>query len=268
MVGEDPMRGMVLRTIFAFPILLTGVIIFKGFNHLKLYFSHDLFPYVILTALLIVIGDGAFLFSLKTYDVSQILPIASVYPLFTTLILVSTGTEPVSTQIYFGTAVIIVGVAIVTGSKGKSRFSPKTVIYGIFIGLCWGSSIFFVRKILADPRTNPFALTGIRTLFMGIFGLLIYLVKSNQVKKVKRDKGEIQNSIKFLALSGITGWVLGASLFFVAVQRIGAAIPTPITSTNPVFAGIVGTYLHLEQVNWVQFVGIICTVIGTIIIVM
>jgi drug/metabolite transporter (DMT)-like permease len=70
-----------------------------------------------------------------------------------------------------------------------------------------------------------------------------------------------------LAASGIVGWVLGASLFFFAVQNIGAGIPTPISSTNPIIASIIGSLFGIEQLSRKQFSGIMTVVLGIILIV-
>lgn len=266
MVGENPMRAIGIRSAFTAPLLIILVAIIFGSEAITIYFSSALTPLVILTSALIIIGDGIFLFGLKHYDVSEILPIASTYPFFTVVILIVTDTEDIGYYTIIGTIFIIIGVAIVTKySNGEGSFSIRALLIGLGAGLCWGTSIFYVRLILTHDDTDAFGLTGVRTLFMGIMGFLIYLSSKEQrdLQKLRSDEEKL-SSIKFLALSGIVGWAIGASAFFWAVQLIGAGIPTPISSLNPVIASVIGIFYGLEKIGNKQFLGILFSVLGTI----
>ncbi|MFV2014542.1 MAG: DMT family transporter [Candidatus Heimdallarchaeota archaeon] len=266
MIGENPMRAIGIRSAFTAPLLIPIVAITLGVKAITIYFSSELSPLVIFTAVLIIFGDGIFLFGLKYYDVSVILPIASTYPLFTVAILIFTDTEDIGYYTIVGTIFIIIGVGIVTRySGGEGKFSWRALAIGLGAGFCWGTSIFYVRLILTYDDTEAFGLTGIRTLFMGLIGFIIYFASSEQRKlqKLRSDQEKI-NSIKLLALSGIIGWAIGASAFFWAVQMIGAGIPTPISSINPVIASVIGIFYGLEKITTKQFLGILFSVLGTI----
>lgn len=268
MVGENPMRALGVRSVFTFPLLIISVFLISGRDAITIYFSSDLSLLVLSTALLIVLGDGLFLFGLKHHDVSSLLPIASIYPLFTVSILIITNTENVGLMTVLGTLLIIIGVAIVTKYSGNDgEFSLQALFLGLGAGFCWGTSIYYVRIILENENTDAFGLTGIRTMYMGTVGYLIFMTSKEQRELQKtRSKEEKRTSIKFLALSGIIGWVIGASAFFVAVQKIGAAIPTPISSVNPVIASLIGIGFGLEHIRKKQFIGILFSVLGTIVI--
>lgn len=270
MVNENAMRAIFIRSAFTFPILFLIAVIIYGLDSITVYFSSArIFLLVALTALLIVLGDGIFLHGLKTYEVNLLLPITSVYPLFTTLLLIISRTEDVTSQILVGTSVIVIGVALVTSGGKIEKFSPKVIIFGLSSAAAWGTSVFFVRQILAIEGTDPFALTGFRAVIMAIAGFTIYYKSSNnRLTQKNRTNQDKKNSFRLLALSGIVGWVIGAAIFFLAVQRIGAAIPTPISSTNPIVATIFGYSLGLEQIQVRQFFGILCCVLGTIIVVL
>ena len=88
MVGENPMRAIGIRSAFTAPLLIIIVAFAFGTEAITIYFTSELSPLVTLTAALIIVGDGIFLFGLKHYDVSEILPIASTYPIFTVAILI------------------------------------------------------------------------------------------------------------------------------------------------------------------------------------
>ncbi len=268
MVGENPMRAIGVRSVFTFPLLIISVFLISGRDAITIYFSSDLSFLVLFTALLIILGDGLFLFGLKHHDVSSLLPIASIYPLFTVSILIITNTEDVGIMTVLGTVLIIIGVAIVTKYSGNDgKFSLQALFLGLGAGFCWGTSIYYVRIILENENTDAFGLTGIRTMYMGTIGYFIYLTSKEQRELQKtRSKSEKRTSVIFLGLSGLIGWVIGASAFFVAVQKIGAAIPTPISSVNPVIASLIGIGFGLERIRKKQFIGILFSVLGTIVI--
>jgi drug/metabolite transporter (DMT)-like permease len=268
MIGENPMRAIGVRSAFTAPLLIGIIAVLKGTEAITIYFKANMSALVILTAILIIIGDGIFLFGLKHHDVSSILPIASIYPFFTVMILILTDTEDIGYFTVIGTLLIVLGVSIVTRySNGDGDFSFQALLIGLGAGLCWGTSIYYVRLILEKNNTDAFGLTGVRTLFMGILGFIIYYSSKEQrnLQKLRPQKEKI-NSIKLLALSGLVGWTIGASAFFYAVQKIGAAIPTPISSLNPIVASVIGIGYGLEHINKKQFSGIICSVLGTIVI--
>ncbi|MHA2168992.1 MAG: EamA family transporter [Candidatus Kariarchaeaceae archaeon] len=268
LVKQNPILAISIRSIFAFPPLILIVVIWKGIAGITVYFGSEIFPLVLLSSLLIVFGDGMFLTGLRKYPVNVMLPISSIYPLITTIILILTGTESVRGVILVGTVVIIIGVALVTSGGSSFVFSRDALIFGISAAIGWGSSVFFIRKILEFEDTNPLGLLGIRNCLLGLEGLFVYLVVRNYTnKEIPMTKTEKRTSIKFLGLSGLLGDTIGASAFFLAVQRIGAAIPTPISSTNPIIAVIIGFLTGIELIEQKQLIGIMCCVLGTLIIV-
>ena len=274
MQNNHPMLAMVMRALGAFPILILISIIISGITSITVYFKDDILVLVLLTSVLIVLGDGAFLYALKYYPVKIMTPIASIYPLITTFILIITGTEEINSTIIIGTILIIIGVVIVTNgarndnSDDKTDFNIKIILLGFFAAISWGTSIFFVRIILEFEGTDSIGLTGIRTLFMGLIGL-IYAISNKNVRQlyIQQDRESKKKTAKLMFISGVIGWVIGASSFFYAIQKIGAAIPTPITSTNPIISVVFGKFFGIEDINKQQFLGIVFSVIGTITIV-
>lgn len=210
--------------------------------------------------------------ALKEFKVNVIMPIGGIYPLVTIFILILTGTEVISGFVLIGTLLIIVGVSLVTrygSNDGKKPVSKKAVLFGLGSAVCWGSSVFLVRQVLNSPGSDPTSLTGFRMLMLGLLSVSIYYFLRNGNEKIdtgtKQDK---RKTIIYLGLSGIVGWVIGATIFFVAVQNIGASIPTPISSLNPIVAVIIGYIFKIEAINKKQFLGVLTSVLGTIVIVL
>lgn len=272
LVKQDPIQAIVIRSIFAIPPLLLIVIIWKGIDGLSIYFQSDTLPYVIISSILVLLGDAMFITGLTRNKVNEILPISSIYPLFTTIVLIITGTEAVGFLIVLGTAIIILGIMIVTSNGTFTSFSKSALVFGTSAAFGWGTSVYFIKKILDVEGTDGLGLLGIRNSILGLEALIIYFIikkrKSTSNQQEIRTKEQRNKSIKYLGISGILGDAFGASVFFVAVQRIGAAITTPISSTNPIIAAIIGYFAGIEDIKRAQFIGILLCVGGVIVLVL
>jgi drug/metabolite transporter (DMT)-like permease len=266
MIGENTFSGLFYRSVSAFPILIILGLFVSGLDVLLSYFSLAIFPIILFSAIMVAFGDAIFAYSLTKYPVKVILPITSVYPLFASVLLIVLGQEDISIQILVGTVIIVIGVYLVTRGDGKDKIKKEAIIYGIFPAMAWGSSVVMVRYVLAtSPGAESISLTGLRVFFIGVIGLAMFLLSNRKLKDYfDRPRKEKVNSIVFLGLSGIIGWTIGATLFFFAVQNIGAGIPTPISSTNPIWAVIIGSILGIEYITKKQSTGVLFCVIGTI----
>lgn len=267
MKGENHFHGLFIRSLFAFPILFGIVLIWKGTRGISVYFADPIIYYSLTSASLVLIGDSLFLIGLKHYSVNTITPISASYPLFTAITLILTGEENVGIFVIIGTIIVISGVAIVTSNDLTKTFDRKALGIGLLTAACWGISIYFVRLVLERPGTDALGLTGLRMMVIGLTAILIYRVGTHQKIIEDTTSTRHRNSWKYMAASGFIGWVFGASFFFAAVQQIGAAIPTPISSTNPIIASIIAQLLGIDQLNFRQFLGILVTVLGVIVIV-
>ena len=79
MIGQDPMIGIAIRSSVTFPILTVIVLFWKGKEGILVYFESEILPIVIFTSVLIIIGDGLFMYAFKNYPVNLMLHIATVY---------------------------------------------------------------------------------------------------------------------------------------------------------------------------------------------
>ncbi len=272
LIKQDPIQAVVIRSIFAVPPLFLIVLIWKGADGLLIYFQSDALPYIIISSLLILFGDAMFITGLKRNKVNEILPVSSIYPLFTTIILIVTGTEDVGILTFIGTIIIVLGIMLVTSNGKFNSFSKGALVFGISAAFGWGTSVFFVKEVLDVEGTDGLGLLGIRNSILALEALVSYYIIKRRYDHTKqqnvRTKEERNKSIKYLGISGLLGDTIGASVFFVAVQRIGAAITTPISSTNPIIAAFIGFLSGIEDIKKAQFLGILSCVIGVIIIVL
>ena len=126
-------------------------------------------------------------YSLKKYPVKVILPITSIYPLFTAILLILTGQEALTIQILLGTIVIISGVYMVTRGDNKNDIKIEALIYGLLPAIAWGSSVLLTRYTLYNhPGAESISLTGFRVFFIGLVALIIFLLSEKNMKCRKR----------------------------------------------------------------------------------
>ena len=271
LIKQDPIQAIVIRSVFAVPPLLLIVLIWKGMDGLLIYFHSDTLPYIIISSILILFGDAMFITGLKRNKVNVILPISSIYPLFTIILLILTGAETVGILTVIGTIIIVLGIMIVTSNGTFTSFSKDALIFGISAAFGWGTTVFFVKKILDVDGTDAMGLLGIRNSLIALEALIAYFIIKRSYSlqnNVERTKEERNKSIKYLGISGLLGDAFGSSIFFLAVQRIGAAITTPISSTNPIIAAIIGYFSGIEGIKKGQFLGILLCVSGVIVIIL
>jgi drug/metabolite transporter (DMT)-like permease len=270
MKGENMWFALFLRSFFAFPLLFLLILLLAGIDIFFSQFKPLIFFFMLCSSIAIVIGDGLFVYALKSYPVSLIQPISSIYPMFSSFLLIIFGLESPSVFILIGTTTIFFGVYLVTkkGTPATTQIK-KALLLGFIPALCWGFSIFFVKLIFSFYDAEALSITAIRIALIGLISVAIFASsKSNIDTYIKRGRAERINSMLFLGLSGVLGWAIAGSLFFITVKDIGAAIPAPITSTSPLFATLISYTFGLEDISAVQFFGILLCVVGTIIIVL
>jgi drug/metabolite transporter (DMT)-like permease len=274
MNGGNVYISMFYRSLFTFPILLLISIFISSPKIYVIYFSFNIISfYLIFSVILIIVGDALFMIALQEFKVNLVMPIAAIYPLVATFILIATNTEKITNFVFIGTFFIILGVITVTryggNGTGNERVSSKVIALSLGAAVCWGTSVVLVRIILAVEGSDPVSLTGVRVFLIGLIAIIIFLFQksSGNIKTDIRNKSEKNHSFLVLGISGLVGWVIGSTVFFFAVQNIGASIPTPISSLNPIIAVLIGYYLKLEKINRNQFIGVLFSVLGTIIIV-
>jgi len=271
--GENPFMALLYRGIVAFPILLIMTLVFRPLSALTVYLSSELILWVLLLVLSIIIGDGIYIYAMKKYEVSIILPVATSYPVLVSVILIAFGIEHLGGLILIGTLMVVLGIALVTHYRYntdniRTGIEPEAILLGLGVALGWGMSVVFARIILDAADTESFGLMTIRTVVIGLVGGMIYFSNSNNRQEYrKKSIATKKRSFSIFGLSGIFGWVLGATLLFLALENIEAGIATPISASNPIIAVIIGQFTGIDKINFKQFLGILLTTLGVILIV-
>lgn len=269
-----------IRGIFTVPFLTIVTLLISGHESLTVLFYPEILLLVIISAIFVGVGDISFFGSLTRIDVSKTQPIAAIYPLFTAILLVISGIEEVAIYIIVATIILIVGIGLLAQ---KANTSSTTLSYqierdrrvgvalAILAAIFWSMAIFSVRLILDHQEVQVFSLATIRfailTLFFGSLWIINTLYRHQiGIEDPSSIKIMDKKIITVIGLGGIVAWGVGGVSFFFAIEMIGAATATPISSINPLVSVIIGVLILKEKLTPKQAFGIILILLGSIII--
>lgn len=215
------------------------------------------------------LGDTLYMVSLKLIGVARAVPITCTYPLFSLLLTVFLQGKEVALQVFFGAAVIVFGVWLLTredekGSQGT--VSLKGVVAALATAVIWSISIAMIDVAVTLPEVGSFdgalAVNTIRVL--GVAGTLLILspMLDKQLSFLKMPK----KTLVFLILAGVVALALGWFLLAYSFLQIPEARAVPISSTSPLFANIVGVVLLHEKITARNVFGSIIIVLGIFLI--
>jgi drug/metabolite transporter (DMT)-like permease len=199
---------------------------------------------------MLTLGDYFLMYGLRKYSIRAVISATSINPIITMIWLVGSGIERITAIIVVGTVITILGVAIVTLQQDERK-----------------DDIYIDVYLLSTLDTNGYTYNGMKIVGLGGLGLFFYiLLPKYRESYAKEERAAKWRSFKYLFLSGIVGWVIGASLMFYTIDQVGAAIPIPIINIHPMLAVIFTAFLGIEKLNRYHGLGILAVVVGTFVL--
>lgn len=289
-LGVNRTRAVVatfIKGLVAIPLLLIIGYAIYGSKPFLALFRPDTLPFLFLAATSLALGDGLSLLALKKANVSIVQPITTIYPLFSTLILLLAGIELITWQIILGTVLITIGVGVVSYFSSRNQknslnnnesqtelakedttsnsVSMVGIILSILAAVSWGATIVFTRMLVYAEGTNVIVIMGVRNIIMVTGAFLVAIIHPLiTTRKFPRDLWPPKYSIINLILGGLVAWGIGGVAFFTAVGMIGAAISTPISSISPIVVLILSAIWLKEKINRSIIIGVLLVVGGSI----
>jgi DME family drug/metabolite transporter len=205
------------------------------------------------------------------------MPIASIYPLFTAILLIAFGLETISSVVLIGIVVLIIGLGSLAQQERKTsttselkEFTKIGLVLAVVAAIFWSFGIYTLRLLL-DFEVDVYSLATIR---FGILTLLFVMLWSIDTiynyTKGKDDPASLANITKkegiVFGIGGILSWGIGAISFFSSIEIIGAARATPISAINPLISVIIGVSVLKEKLKPLQAIGILLIVLGSIVV--
>ena len=201
--------------------------------------------------------------SISLADISLVYPINfSLYFLSASAMAVILFDEPISSHTILGAAFIIIGITLLSappkvGASGTLKSDrTKGVILASISGLCWGGATILSK--LALQVIDPLMLNVVRLPFV-ILPLVIFSLARNGFSEYKRytRKNLIQ-----AGASGVVNHAIGTVLFLIAVNHIGAAKASILTSISPLFIAPLSVIFLKEKLTRRVILGIIVCSLG------
>ncbi|MDT8346591.1 MAG: DMT family transporter [Flavobacteriaceae bacterium] len=121
------------------------------------------------------------------------------------------------------------------------------------LSLIWGSSFILIKKGLTG--FSPIQLGSLRIVFAAIFLLFI----------ASKSLWSIPKKLwPWVVLSGLCGSFFPSFLFAFAETKIDSATASILNATTPLFALLLGLFLFKIRSTWMQFLGVLIGLVGTI----
>src|SRR5919202_1208759 len=181
-----------------------------------------------------VVGDSLYFLAAARIGVSRALPIASTFPLLTTVGAVLLLGEPPTLALLVGSTLVVVAVTLIGGERVHDgrRLDALGVLLSGLAACLWAASGLFLGPALR--LLDPLAANVIRfPLAMILFG----------------------------------AYVASALLFLAGIAGAGVARGVALNATSPVVSAVLASLLLRERVTRRTALGILCSVVGTILLV-
>lgn len=121
------------------------------------------------------------------------------------------------------------------------------------LSIIWGSSFILIKKGLTG--FSPIQLGSLRIVFAATF---LLLVASKSLWSIPKKLWP------WVLLSGLCGSFFPSFLFAFAETKIDSATASILNATTPLFALLLGLFLFKIRTTWMQFLGVLIGLIGTI----
>ncbi len=208
----------------------------------------------------IVIGDSIYFLAAARIGVARALPIASSFPLLTTLGAVTLLGEPLTPALLAGSALVVLGVTLIGGERLSSsgRNDPVGLLLAGLAACCWAASGLFLSPALKvlDPISANAVRFPVATLFFAA-----YVV-------VARPAEHLNGRLMLLTAAAAVGTLASAILFLGGIASAGVARGVALNATSPVFSAVLAVLLLKERLSRRAALGVGCSVLGTLLLVL
>ena len=206
-----------------------------------------------------VVGDSLYFLAAARIGVSRALPIASTFPLLTTVGAVLLLGEPPTLALLVGSTLVVVAVTLIGGERvhdGRRLDALGLLLSGLAACL-WAASGLFLGPALR--LLDPLAANLIRfPLAAVLFGGYLLTV---------RPAEHLTPRLVWLSLAAALGTLASALLFLAGIAGAGVARGVALNATSPVFSAALASVLLRERITGRTAIGILSSVVGTILLV-
>jgi drug/metabolite transporter (DMT)-like permease len=206
-----------------------------------------------------VVGDSLYFMAAARIGVARALPIASAFPLLSTLGAVLFLAEAATAPLIVGSALVVVAVILIGGERapGGGRRDPLGLLLAGMAACLWAGSGLFIGPALhlIDPiAANMFRFPLAAVIFM------VYVAGARPAEHLTRR-------LVWLSVLAAMGTLASAVMFLGGIAGAGVARGVALNATSPVFSAVLAALLLRERVSRRAALGVACSVIGTTLLV-
>jgi DME family drug/metabolite transporter len=206
-----------------------------------------------------VVGDSLYFMAAARIGVARALPIASSFPLLTTVGAVLTLGETPTAALIIGSLLVVLAVALIGGDRvrGGGRIDLVGMVLAGLAACLWASSGLLLGQglRLLDPvATNMIRFPVAALLFTAYVAAV-------------RPAEQLTRRLWWLSLVAAVGTLASASLFLAGIEAAGVARGVALNALSPVFSAVLAATLLRERVNRRTAIGIVSSVVGTVLLV-
>jgi drug/metabolite transporter (DMT)-like permease len=207
-----------------------------------------------------VTGDSLYFMAAARIGVSRALPIASAFPLLTTLGAVVLLNEPPTVALIGGSALVVLAVALIGGERvrGGGRVDVIGLLLAGLAACMWAASGLFLGPAL--KILDPIAANMIR-FPIGAIVFTAYLA-------AVRPSEHLTGRLLWLSLAAAIGTLASAMMFLGGIAAAGVARGVALNATSPVLSAVLAAFLLRERVSKRAALGIASSVLGTVLLVL
>lgn len=205
------------------------------------------------------IGDSLYFLAAARIGVARALPIAAAFPLISTAGAVLVLHEPPTSALIIGTILVVVAVALIAGDRVRDGKRPDVLgllLAGLAACMWAGSGLFLGPALqLVDPITGNMIRFPIAS---GLFVIYLAVVQPSE---------RLDGRLVWLSLAAAVGTLASALMFLGGIASAGVARGVALNATSPAFSAIFAALLLRERVSRRVAIGIVASVVGTILLV-
>jgi len=206
-----------------------------------------------------VVGDSLYFMAAARIGVARALPIASSFPLLTTVGAVLTLGERPTAALIVGSLLVVLAVALIGGERvrGGGRLDLVGLLLVGLAACLWASSGLLLGQGLR--LLDPVATNMIRFPVAAIL-FTVYVAAVRPAELLTRR-------LVWLSLAAAVGTLASASLFLAGIEAAGVARGVALNALSPVFSAVLAAALLRERVSRRTAIGIASSVLGTVLLV-
>ena len=206
-----------------------------------------------------VVGDSLYFLAAARIGVARALPIASAFPLLTTLGAVFLLAEAATVPLIVGSAMVVIAVALIGGERapGGGRNDPIGLLLAGMAACLWAGSGLFLGPAL--QLIDPVAANMIRFPLAAVI-FMVYVAGA-------RPAENLTARLTWLSVLAAFGTLASAVMFLGGIAGAGVARGVALNATTPVFSAVLAAVMLRERVSRRVAIGVACSVVGTVLLV-